>query len=602
MGAKGQVEFIVIIALIILAIVAVFVVVNLVAVPESNDISGLGEEKKVIVDSINNFVQRTALAGMKAIYSYGGIPSNNTVKYGMSDVNVWRECTGSIKPDIGKELEEIVKIGLNSVLEEDMDFYGKDVRLFLNDMTVEVTIQKNNVDFRVTIPTQIGNISSPGVYTAKIPSMLSDIISFSDDFMEDVEGGILENLTLTSIKYSSGTGWLPLSGMMTGCDKVYFLDEKQTKENLETLITYTLSHLQTGKTFEVSDNPFYQITETGLDIGFVYPDEWDIDSNLEFTPNPILIEPRNIVPFSYACTIPYDVSYSFRYPAIIVVDDPLFDDLFKFAVMVNIEDSSPSKRCKNSYLMTYDEDYRDLCFQRDDCPFRINVRDDFGAPVEGAEVLFDRCYLGKTDSTGSLESSIPCFMGELSVKSEGHGVHGSLEKADDLNGKSITLGGIPDRVILNLMAVPLKKESMGYSVTGDAKTINSLSVPLSVTAYIHPYLSSGSGFILTNNDGSVYSDSMEFFPTGKYMYKAIFTVGNNQTGGNVGYLETIISLDGNSGNLYVYLPVVTENEQGDFGGSIDLKDIDSFSALFANCGIESVSPFTQIVEACDNNG
>ncbi|MBN2043194.1 MAG: hypothetical protein JW754_05310 [Candidatus Aenigmarchaeota archaeon] len=603
MGMKGQVEFIVIIALIVLAIVAVFVVINMVAVPESNDISGLGEEKKVIVDSINDLVQRTALAGMKAVYFYGGIPSNSTVKYGMSDVNVWRDCTGNKKPDIGKDLEEIIKMGLNSILKERMDFYGKDVLLSLNDMTVEVNIQKNNLDFRVTIPTQIENISSPGIYTVTIPSMLSEIVSFSDGFMTAAGEGMLENITMASIKHSSGDGWLPLSGIMTGCDRIYFLDESKTKENLETAIRYTLSHMQTGDTFEIAGNPFYQTTSSGMNIGFVYPEEWDIDSNLEFTPNPILIEPRDIVPFSYACTMPFDVSYSFRYPAVVVLDDPLFDDLFKFAVMVNIDDSSPSKRCKNSYTMTYDEDYNDLCFRRDDCPFRINVKDDFGVPVEGAEVLFDRCYLGRTDSSGSLESSIPCFIGELNVKSEGHGVYSSMEKADDLNGKSVTLGGIPTRVILNLMGVPLKKEGMGYSVTGDAQSINGLGDPLSVTAYIHPYLSSGSGFILTNTYGGTYSDSMEFFPTGKYIYKAIFTVGNNQTGGSVGYMETIISLDRNSGNLYVYLPVVTEDGQGEFRGSIDLNDIDSFSSLFAKCGIESISSLVQRFDVpCDNNG
>ncbi len=601
MGVKGQVEIIAVVVLIVLAIGAVLVTLNLFAVPDNREVSGLGEEKKVIVDSLNDLVLRTARLGLQSVYRHGGVLSDRTVKYGMSSVNLWRDCEGMKIPDMEAQLENITEHGLKSVLSEEMDFYGKDVRLSLGKMSADVTAMKGAVDFEVTIPTEIEGISSHGTYTASVPSRLSEIISFSRDFTEESGKNLLENLTLTSIKHSSGDRWLPLSGVMTGCEELYFLDNEGARNNLEELIRYTLSHLDTGD-YPETDEPFYTVTQTGLDIGFIYPSEWDMESSMEFSPNPIIIEPDNIIPFSSECIMPYRVSYSFRYPAVVVIDDPLFGGLFRFGVIVDIEDSSPSETCRDSYADTADGDYQSICHERDDCPARILVKDDYGNPIGGAEIMFDKCYLGETDSSGLLESTIPCFVGELKVKGKNHGVYSSMEKADDLDGKTITLGEFPENVVTSLMGVPVKQEEGSYSVMGDAMSIESFENPLAVTAYLYPYLSPEAGFLLTNDMEGIFSDTLEFRPTGNYIYRAVFTVTNNQTGGTVGYADALISLDRDSGHLYTYLPVVTMDGGGDFTGSISTGDAGELSSLLLGCGIETISAEIQETGSCEGNG
>jgi hypothetical protein len=599
---KAQVEFVVIFSLIVIALIVIITSSRLIVVDNTNpQIIGLGEEKKLIVDSVLNSIRNIAINEIRDVYRTGAVssPDERKVKHGTKEIKVWQDCDGINIPDIEKVLEEKLENDLKKLFEPEMEFFGKKVNFDIPKLDVDVTIQEVGIKIYVKMPTTVENSSIPQPYSIMIPSKLRKIIDTSKAIINfNNESKFFEAATLNTLLYSNPEeNWLPTIDLKTECGNIIFNTEKEIGDMLEKLAIYTTTHIVYNKEVMIlPDNPFYVInfSDENINVSFMYPEEWNMKDNMEIKPNPIVFYSKPIFPFSSTCIETINISYSFRYPIVVVIKDDLIDELFNFVIMVNINDNKPGcnliKRQKISYY--------ERCISEAECHVSINVKDKNNLSINNAIITLGNCYLGRTNYLGSLEAVAPCMIGELSVYKEGYGEYRKLVKTSSLKDYSIILEKEPQETIIHFYGVPIKHGELitegkykDYEVSGQPKEIGLFGEDYFLMVYMRPY---GGNNIILSNVGPE-----GFIPeTRSFIRKDLFSVFGivmNNKGNMVGFIETSYLSDGNENELYIYLPVVE-----DIYSSLDPNEIDKIKVAFSKCNINVINKNLQNVHVpCD---
>lgn len=597
---KGQVEFIVVFAFIAIVVVVILVSSGIfVADRDQPIVTGLEEEKKLIKDSILNAIKDSAKNELKEIYRTGGITnsSGNTVKYGAKEIGIWWDCEGMRMPDIKRTLEENLEEGIKRILEPEMEFFGKKVSIDLRGIDISVSIQGDGVKIDVDMPTYVENSSIQQPYSVLIRSKLKDIIDLSEEITnQNVNSKFFESVTLNTILHSNPEEkWLPTIDLRTGCGNTLFKTENEVRDSVESLVMYTASHTVFNRSvLNLPENPFYVLGVSDLDIevSFIYPEDWDFKNNFDVKPDPVVFYPKPILSFSSACIETLDVSYSLRYPIVVMIEDDLFEELFNFVLMVNIDENKPG--C--GFMKGWKTPYYGKCVTESECIANLNVKDYKGLPVSHALVTFGGCALGETNSLGLLNTGIPCMIGEISVHKEGYREHKKLVKSDDLDDYSVVLERGGRLIPVHFYGVPLtpgKKKTQweyeNYSVSGQPRYIELFPEEYFVIVYIKQ--SAGDNVMLYNigSEGFKSESEMILEPGILDVFGAVV---NNRTGEANGYIETVYLSTGDEEEIYIYLPVVEGITE-----SIRPSEVYEIEDTFNNCGIKIVSPDEQIVSA-----
>ncbi len=594
---KGQVEFIAVFAFIVIAVVVILVSFGgFVAEEDRPIVTGLGEEKKLIKDSILNSIRDSGKKELREIYRTGGISnSENTVRYGVKEIGIWGDCDRTEIPKIEKILEKDLEERIKVVFKPEMEFFGKGVSIDLGNLDVFVSIQDNGVKIDVNMPTFVENSSIPQPYSILIPSKLKEIIEVSEDITNrNNNSKFLESATLNTILYSNPEEeWLPTIDLRTGCRNTLFKTESEVRNSLENLVKYTASHTVFNRdVLDLPENPFYLlgVADSDLQVSFVYPEDWNLGNNFDIEPNPVVFYPKPVISFSSTCIETMDVRYSFRYPIIVMIEDDVFDQLFNFAIMVNIDENEPGCGFRKGEKTSYHE----KCVMESGCLASVNVRDSKGLPVSKALVTFGGCSLGETDYLGLLNSGIPCMIGEISIHKEGYREHRKLLKASNLEGYSVVLEGGGKEIPVHFYGVPVKPGDpkaggtyKDYSVSGQPRSINLFSEDYFVLVYIKP--EDGDNIMLYNigSEGFIGETKMILKPG---VYDVFGAIVNNQTSETVGYVETVYLSTGDENEIYIYLPFVEGISE-----SIKPSEIYKIEIALGECGIEVVSEGEQSV-------
>ncbi len=566
---KGQIELVFVVVLVIIGIVAAYTFLNFSTVDSDISNVGLSDEAKVIKDSVMNLAKNGLVEKLKLIYMQGGYANstNKSIKLGIHNVEILCDSGELRTLDFKKELEEQLKEYMRSTLEEEMDFYGKETLFNFEYFDVNIYITKGAINAEINLPTKVNGNSISQPYKITVPSDLYDIMEFSNDvlFYQNTTRFFDFNIIDAMARSNPQSEyWVPLSGIVTGCENAYFRDKERLVTSFEKLIRYSTSHTISTKTEDKKPDPYYNtnISYRGLDVAFIYP-QWDLRNNFEaFPPNPALSIPRRLSSLSSYCLAYYNMSYSFRYPLIIYSKDEQLGEWFRFAIMVNIRDNMPVD--EKIQIKSDIEDYYELCDKKAKCPVKVRVVDSMQNPLSGAVVLFDECVIDTTDFYGIAEGFAPCYAGELIIRKEGKDIFSGFVKSDDLKSVQAVLPAKRD-VKIHLYGVPLNTGTpkgggyySSYSVAENPTPIDEFENDFLVAVDIFPTNEMlAESYLLLNTKLGEITDYIEFEGLPKGEFNFVVTITENETGLNYGYSQFIFASKGTEEELYLYLPIVT---------------------------------------------
>jgi hypothetical protein len=590
---KGQVEFIVIVALVVIGVV-VFIFASRQSVIPTAPASGIPEEAKTIKDAIVNLMRAGVKEKMALIYNQGGTltPSSLSAKFGAFNTEVWSACGQNNIPDVSKEIGAGILAYLRENLKDEMDFSGKTAKFDFSKPRYEVDVIKDAVNIRVYLPTKVESYDIQQPYEISISSKLYDVVDFSKNFVSDnSKSRFFEVVTLTSMVHSNpdNEAWVPVAGLQSGCGNPLMKTRKQLLPGIKGIIKYTISHIVWNTpTLKLAENPFYPVNSVGgkyypgLQVAFAYPPSWDseIDKYFAFSPDPLRIIPKPIVPLIPFCMAPYAVSYSFRYPAIVMVEDKTLNQWFKFAVMVDIQNTQPGN-CTAEFGK--ESEYSKVCVNDAKCDAKITVKNTTGSPVEGASVGFYTCDVGTTDSNGVVEGKIPCMISELHVYDKGHRSYGDLFRSDELKDKTVTVESVEEKVAVHFMAIytsaktPATQIAQGgyayndYSLGATSEVMdlgNSLDKNFTVFLTMSPenpnyFTGEDSALVVMNyNDSNELASAINISGIQPITYTVTASIADTtdeESSKPLGYINvTGFKIGEGATDIYVYIPTVLD--------------------------------------------
>lgn len=628
---KGQLEFIVIVALIIIAITAVILVSRQAVVPTPPP-SGIPEEAKTIKDSVTNLIRAGVKEKLALIYNQGGVlkpASALKVNFGAFDTAVWSACGETMTPDISKEIGAGILAYLRENLKDNMEFYGKNVKFDFSKSKYEVGIIKNRVNIRVYLPTKVETYEIEQPYEISVDTKLYDVLDFSKNFVNDTgKTRFFEVVTLASMAHSNpdNENWVPVAGIQTGCGNTLFKTRSQLLPGIKGIIKYTVSHVVWNAIPpRLAENPFYPINNVGgklypgLQVAFAYPPSWDseIDKYFMFSPEPLRIIPKPTVPLIPLCLAPYSVAYTFRYPVVVMVEDSTLNQWFKFAMMVDIQNTQPGD-C-SAQLGNLPENVV-ICSTEAKCKAKITVKDTAGSPIQGADAGFYVCDIGTTNEKGVAEGNIPCMISELHVYKSGYTSFGELLASGDIKEdkeKTVTLKKVRDNLTIHFKGLetwgkPPKTTLSNGMLTYSYYEIKSSSQDITNFRGLPPN-EKNLTIILTFSpvNPNIFTDEISPLTVAHYVEDDNLVSEYNVSGLQptsynvtatiaasidldsettkitpVGYINTSFELKEDVKDIYVYLPFVKDSNGEDLPEpGIDPSEADKLtSAVSSKCG------------------
>lgn len=481
---KGQTEIIIVLGVVVVAVVGVLFATRTISLlpPEPESVSAL---KASLRADIERTVSATAVSVAKQVAANGGYlsldadPKPPALDYLGNKVAYWQFANISAARSRG-DFESAISKGMKEALQK-IDpksfkgFEGKNIEIY-TPRSIEVKINNKDFSAKADIPIFVENYPFGSPIEVKISSRLGDSIDFASQLIgksqkkelqykeSDEQGnptnkvlGVVENryferFTANAIRaYSDvdifGNPKIPSEGIITDCatppiSKDWF----QIKPEMENLIDGILSNTYTAGKVPIgisnsSHYPAYVVPIfTDLDVKFSLGQNLDEKSfqiyhNNSVDPSKVIVRPEHL-PYSASCfSPPYRVLYFLFYPVVTEVGDDDFKLKFAFHTYLNGYEPGDWKDL-GIVLDYFEEDIRKCATAS--CPAKITVLDGAGS-VEGAEISYSYCRLGRTDREGTLETNVPCGISLLQVTDKDHKPFSSIVGSDSLFDTTIFL-------------------------------------------------------------------------------------------------------------------------------------------------------------------
>jgi len=617
---RGQVEFVAVAAIILIALIVIILALQNIAV-RPPPLTGCEQEAKTVKDSVNNLIRTGLKEQMKLIYNQGGVldpPTGDyqSVEFGMFNVPYWQACDQVSVPDVGREIDTGVTSYLRANLESEEEFAKKKVSFDFSKMDVEVGIFKDNVRVRVDLPTTIEDCGVPQPYEVTIPTKLYDILDFGRNFANDnTEGRIFEGALLRCmLKFPTdpeNSDWLRPFGVLTGCGERIFKKKSDLlspmKKAITLSVTQTLWNEQPLRS--IDKNCFSPVNVVGgktypdLEVYFEYPTSWDLNSHFFFLPNPVNVISTNMLSFVPVCVTPYSVSYNVRYPVVVHVEDSLTNQMFNFAVLADINNTMPGV-CSFE-LGEAETDYTELCINQAKCQAKVTVKDKNGNLIEGADVTYDICDVGRTNVNGIAEGPIPCGLAEIHVYKNGYRSYGDFLPASQVKDITVELTKVQENLTIHFNGVSLKCENPIGTVELDCTNYEVIETPQPITnlgelTVFSTFSPQDKSIWVPEDMDIIFDNTVNGSPVDVIvqggLYPNTFDVSAFVTRNfeiMMGYFDSSFDLGENDRNVYVYMPVVTMVENEPINDSIAQDESEQLTTVLTNCNISPVSTSPQ---------
>ena len=443
---KGQMEFIVVLGIVLVVVIAVFYAMQGGTILPSSVPKGVYDEQREVANSINNVIRNAADRTLRTMMMHGGYLEDRTIagisymdvehtNFLMKGVPYWQQCSNVMYPDV-RDVKVWMEASMEKIIREGMDdvelLYGNRAVFDKEDIDVNVNIlglnafEPDMLDITVNMPTKVRDYALPGdlyPYNVKVDTKFGKIYSFGKDFADaSAQNRYFDIFTITAIYFSQELenthAKLPTFGVLTQCGEVLYRSPQQINSYLLEVLEYVMASTLWWQEMEATgDEKSFAIED--LD-GKAYPDldvRTMVVDNFIFNLFDFVFVTNFDMPSNEGHTIPvctevYNKGYTFNYPFILRVKDPYTGYSFNLASMVGVEDRGDGVMVPSECgsVTEIPSECRELT-----CYGRIRVMNDLGEPMPNSFVVFGGCPIGETDSNGYVEGPIQCGMKELFI-------------------------------------------------------------------------------------------------------------------------------------------------------------------------------------------
>ncbi len=448
---RGQVEFILIFGLVIVAVIAILWAwqSGLIGPPP---LTGIALEKETVKQTIIGFAKEGVSEILKNISQYGGYLSPQPGVLFLGKPTPYWLASGEVSyPDLTTTLT----LGLKNWLDENrlnLEVILANIsNMTLGEPIVSVQVLDNKLNFQLNWPTTVKDSPIEQPYQFSVDTKIGEIYDFAIKFSNwEREKRFFEYAILNSMlasPYDEGVQTVPVVIALTECGEYVFKTWYDIAPEMEKVIKGTYSNIyMPGKVptgtgtrsafMKYSLVPLDGKSYSDLDVSFFLPDDFYLDTlNFNFQPDPIIAWSEPIPMTGMCFSEPKMVNYFLDIPAVVAVEDPLTGNIFRFAIHVQIKDNKPSDWSGAGYTMT---EQQAIC-EESTCLATIRVRDSQGSPIAGASISFMGCPLGLTGSDGVWDGLIPCGIGPLEIYKDGFNIYDVMSSSTELLDKTVSL-------------------------------------------------------------------------------------------------------------------------------------------------------------------
>ena len=605
--SKGQVEFIIIVGLLIVVSVVVFYAYQSGLIGKSPVPSNIAEQQRTVKSSLENFIRNAALETIRTLATNGGYLSSDafelgSVKFNGKDVPYWQKNGVVNYPDIKSNFVK----GVTDYLNENREYLSSALgsNITLGEASVSAEFLNDRIILRVNMPTTVKGYPIQQPYIVEVNTKFGKLVDFSTKFVNyatntrPFEYHTLSTMLLSPME--NGVSVIPIYIALMDCGSYVFKSWNDVKPELEHAIAVTLAQTyMPGKApvnmLKKSGYPKYTLTSidgntySDIDVKFYLPDDFELTrETFKMTPDPISAFAKP-VPFAGVCVSdPVYVNYYLTYPVVVRASDGTSNLQFAFQVYIN--NNQPGDW---STITTVETDTHAMLCSNPSCYVDMTVKSSSGQPISMASVSFMNCPLGVTDENGRIAGPAPCGAGKLEIIKNGYGAYKEMKTSDELTGE-VTLYKRPT-VNFVPYEVSVQEWSDGKHVIYYGEDYIRPVTDKMVYLAFYPKENPFKDRVLPIE---VYLDSSgtttDVLPAGEYMASGYLMSQDFTTmyGGFVA--DVVIEEDMDGKDVYVYIPVSPEFEELTNQTEIGEKMIELTNVLY-ECGILPVSetPYEQ---------
>ncbi len=600
---KGQVEFIVILGIIAVAVVAIYYALPAITTPAAPP--AVAAEQQAVKETVNNFIKTGTIETLKTLGSNGGWPEPqyNSVTYLGRYVPYWFSRGSLNTPNLQQNfvtvLTDYLRTHKDSLAES---LAGKGVTF--GDPSVSANILGNQIIVNVNMPTTVKEYPIAQPYSVTVQSKAGEVYEFANNFVRAVgTERYFEYFTLSSMMMSEideGVRRIPFMIILTDCGESVFKtwDDVQpaVKEAiLDTLGGTYLPGKEPQNVARTTSTPKFVVpgvngkTYSDIDVSFYLPDNFELGmDNFQMDPSPIMIMTEPLGFTGICASEPVVMKYYLSYPVVTEAKDPITGTSLKFAFDVLIKDNAPA----DYGAVGYAPPEPTIC-AGSGCSANIKIVDSNGAAIPGARIFFGGCNY-KADSRGIYQGPIPCVISSISVTASGYGELAKTYSFSELYDATLALKSIPV-VNLHFHEVSILNNSMHnqYAVYQNSiRPMNNDLRPSEKMMMSFTEIDRGKPYIFMFNERTGTIDNI---PADTYYVVASLMKGDMTE--RYGASAAVATLDEGTNNLHIYVPYMYEftqytEEQASFATAIVNK-------VFEKCGIPVVSSSSiSLSESC----
>jgi len=593
---KGQVEFVVIVGLLVVISVAVLYAYQSGVINPSP--VGTGEEQKLVRNSVENLIRDAVYATMKNISRYGGYLDSSdfsldSVRFLGKEVPYWQENGLLSIPDI----ESNLKKGVLDYIKSNKDSIAIGLKKDINIGTPviqNINLLNDKIVLTVNMPTTVQGYAVQQPYVVDVKTRFGEVVEFSRGFASySTTNRPLEYYTVSSMFLSpieSGVHSVPFFIFLTRCGEFVYKSWYDIRPAVEYAIKVTLAHTyMPGKVplniMRTTSYPKYSLVPINgknyenLEVSFHLPDNFKLEPyDFQFSPDPIIVESKVIQLVGACQSDPVYVNYFVRYPVIVRVKDTITGNVFQYALEVYIMDNKPgdwSSKTTEGY-----QEQNEIC-DNPQCSVDMSVSDSRG-PVSSAAVTFMGCKLGETDSSGRLKGPAPCGIGPLEIRANGYEIYNKMQSSDNLDNLNVTISKIPT-VKAHFFEVIVQN----ISLQGEYEVYKQGVVPLESDSVVYMNFYSNTKSqeyyqLAFDKKGGI----IRGVPADSYAVSGTLMKGATEKGAFVTNYEITEDMDGE--DVYVYLPNTIEYENI-VNSSIKATAAVNLANVLSKCGLGPIS-------------
>jgi len=427
---RGQVTVFIIIAIIIVAVVAGFLIFR-----DKISASKIPASMQPIYTSFLSCLEEDTLIGADILMSQGGyieipefepgsayMPFSSQLNFLGNPIPYWYYVSGNniekeqvpSKKDMERELEGFIEQRISECSFD--NYYDSGYAIYLDEPKAKVEIQEKEIEINLGMDLTIEKNDETVLVKNHVVTTNSKLGKLYDSaikvYEEEQSKLFLEEYAIDTLRL-----YAPVDGIELSCSPEVWNAEEVFDELYEAIEINTLALKSKGN----AKDYFVVDLSVDEDVRFLASQNWP--HNFEVNPSEGVFMIANPVGNQAGlgvlgfCYVSYHYVYNIKYPVLVQVYDG--EEIFQFPMAVIIQGNNPRESLEGEAV-----DYEDteFCVNKNTL-MEVNIYDSNLIPVQ-AEISYEcfgnTCSIGETSSNGVLEAEFPqCVNGYVVVKADG---------------------------------------------------------------------------------------------------------------------------------------------------------------------------------------